>query len=215
MKMIDYLKRGGVQLCLLLLISVSITAQVRKKRPVVKRTATTQAVRKADLVYFDLKGKAHTCIVWSNAGGERDKRIFDANGKWIGYEDDAGYNTWNTISGILRDAKGRIVQYKENNEYFNRTVNITYEYSGNHVETVESVYATGAKERLKSNYDYRGVPSIILSTYEEGDNRELTIYYCRDYRFDSHGNWTSCTRKFDMEGETHYESISRIITYYK
>ena len=54
--MIDYLKRGGVQLCLLLLISVSITAQVRKKRPVVKRTATTQAVRKADLVYFDLKG---------------------------------------------------------------------------------------------------------------------------------------------------------------
>lgn len=85
MKMIDYLKRGGVQLCLLLLISVSITAQVRKKRPVVKRTATTQAVRKADLVYFDLKGKAHTCIVWSNAGGEKDKRIFDANGKWIGY----------------------------------------------------------------------------------------------------------------------------------
>ena len=80
MKMIDYLKRGGVQLCLLLLISVSITAQVRKKRPVVKRTATTQAVRKADLVYFDLKGKAHTCIVWSNAGGEKDKRIFDANG---------------------------------------------------------------------------------------------------------------------------------------
>ena len=73
--MIDYLKRGGVQLCLLLLISVSITAQVRKKRPVVKRTATTQAVRKADLVYFDLKGKAHTCIVWSNAVGESSKRI--------------------------------------------------------------------------------------------------------------------------------------------
>lgn len=213
--MIENLKRVGVLLCLLLFVSVSITAQVKKKRTVVKRTATTQATRKADLIYFDLKGKAHTCIEWSNAGGERNKRVFDANGKWIGYKEDNGNNLWNSISGIQRDAKGRIVQYKENNDYYNRTVNITYVYAGNHVKTVEYVYETGAKEKLKYNYDYRGVPSIILSTYEEGDNSEMTVFYCRDYEFDSHGNWTSCTRKFEMGGDTRYESISRIITYYK
>lgn len=167
------------------------------------------------MFYFDLKGKAHTCIEWSNAGGERNKRIFDANGRWIGYKDDSGYSLWNTVSGIRRDAKGRIVQYKENNDYNNKTVDITYDYGGNHVETVVSLYAEGAKETLKYNYDYRGVPSIVFCTYEKGDDRELTIYYYRDYEFDSHGNWTSCTRKYNMGGETYYESITRIITYYK
>lgn len=85
----------GVIFSLLMFISVSMTAQVIKKTTTVKRTAVAQTKPVLDLACFELKGKVHTCIEWSNAGGPRNKRIFDRNGKWIGYRDDGGFNIWN------------------------------------------------------------------------------------------------------------------------
>ena len=91
-----FLRSSGIVFSMLLLVSVSATAQVKKKA-VVRKTTTAQTVKVADLSCFDLKGKVHTCIVWSNAGGEKSKRIFDVNGKWVGYRDDAGWNLWKNI----------------------------------------------------------------------------------------------------------------------
>lgn len=107
------LKISGVVFSLLLLAVVSATAQVKKKT-IVRKTSVSQSVKVADLSCFDLKGKVHTCVEWSNAGAGRNKRIFSSNGKWIGYRDDAGWNIWKNISGLRRDAKGRIVFIERN-----------------------------------------------------------------------------------------------------
>ena len=61
----------GVIFSLLMFISVSMTAQVKKKTTTVKRTVVAQTKPVLDLTCFDLKGKVHTCIEWSNAGGPR------------------------------------------------------------------------------------------------------------------------------------------------
>lgn len=124
-----FLRSSGIVFSMLLLVSVSATAQVKKKA-VVRKTTTAQTVKVADLSCFDLKGKVHTCIVWSNAGGEKSKRIFDANGKWVGYRDDAGWNLWKNISGLRRDAKGRIVFYREKGENGVVPRAITYDTAG-------------------------------------------------------------------------------------
>lgn len=79
--MSKFFKTLGVLFSLLLLTSVSMTAQVKKKTTTVKRTVVAQTKPVLDLTCFDLKGKVHTCIEWSNAGGPRHKRIFDRNGK--------------------------------------------------------------------------------------------------------------------------------------
>lgn len=65
-----FLRSSGIVFSMLLLVSVSATAQVKKKA-VVRKTTTARTVKVADLSCFDLKGKVHTCIVWSNAGGEK------------------------------------------------------------------------------------------------------------------------------------------------
>lgn len=75
----------------------------------------------------------------SNAGAGRNKRIFSSNGKWIGYRDDAGWNIWKNISGLRRDAKGRIVFYREKYEDSSTPRAISYDSAGR-VSKVESVY---------------------------------------------------------------------------
>lgn len=51
-----FLRSSGIVFSMLLLVSVSATAQVKKKA-VVRKTTTAQTVKVADLSCFDLKGK--------------------------------------------------------------------------------------------------------------------------------------------------------------
>lgn len=135
----------GVIFSLLMFISVSMTAQVKKKTTTVKRTVVAQTKLVLDLTCFDLKGKVHTCIEWSNAGGPRNKRIFDRNGKWIGYRDDGGFNIWNNISGLKRDAKGRITFYREKDDDYTVPKAISYDSAGR----VSKITSVLTKKQMK------------------------------------------------------------------
>ena len=55
--MSKFFKTLGVLFSLLLLTSVSMTAQVKKKTTTVKRTVVAQTKPVLDLTCFDLKGK--------------------------------------------------------------------------------------------------------------------------------------------------------------
>ena len=193
-------------------MAVSATAQVKRKT-VVRKSSTTQTAKVADLSCFDLKGKVHTCMVWSNAGGERNKRVFDINGKWIGYRDDAGWSLWKNISGLKRDAKGRIVFYREKGENGVVPRAITYDAAGR-VAKVESDYSEETDYTL---YYYNSKGLLVKAVEKAVDMSEenTTVYKYGDYEFDSHGNWTSRSCEFNVEGNSIFEVQSRALTYYK
>lgn len=207
------LKITGVVFSLLLLAVVSATAQVKKKT-IVRKTSVSKSVKVADLSCFDLKGKVHTCVEWSNAGGAgRNKRIFSSNGKWIGYRDDAGWNIWKNISGLRRDAKGRIVFYREKYEDSSTPRAISYDSAGR-VSKVESVYDEETDYTL---YYYNSKGLLVKAVEKAVDMSEenTTVYKYGDYEFDSHGNWTSRSCEFEVDGNSVWETQMRNITYYK
>lgn len=207
-----FLRSSGIVFSMLLLVSVSATAQVKKKA-VVRKTTTAQTVKVADLSCFDLKGKVHTCIVWSNAGGEKSKRIFDANGKWVGYRDDAGWNLWKNISGLRRDAKGRIVFYREKGENGVVPRAITYDTAGR----VAKITSEHDEETDYTLYYYNSKGLLVKAVEKAVDMSEenTTVYKYGNYELDSHGNWTSRSCEFEIEGNSIFESQTRHITYYK
>lgn len=207
------LRNLGVIFSMLLLASVSMTAQVKKKTTPVRKTVATQAKPVQDLACFDLKGKVHTCIEWSNAGGPRNKRIFDTNGRWVGYRDDAGFSIWKNITGLKRDAKGRITFYCEKNDDYTVPKSITYDSVGR-VSKITSVYDEETDETVYT-YDSKGrlVKEVFTATDMSEEN--VTVYKYSDYEFDSHGNWTSRICEFEVDGNPVRECISRNITYYK
>lgn len=203
----------GVIFSLLLLTSVSMTAQVKKKTTTVKRTVVAQTKPVLDLTCFDLKGKVHTCIEWSNAGGPRNKRIFDRNGKWIGYRDDGGFNIWNNISGLKRDAKGRITFYREKDDDYTVPKAISYDSAGR-VSKITSVFDEETDETVYS-YDSKGRLIKEVFTATDMSEENVSVYKYSNYEFDSHGNWTSRICEFEVDGNPVRECISRVITYYK
>lgn len=175
--------------------------------------SVSQSVKVADLSCFDLKGKVHTCVEWSNAGAGRNKRIFSSNGKWIGYRDDAGWNIWKNISGLRRDAKGRIVFYREKYEDSSTPRAISYDSAGR-VSKVESVYDEETDYTL---YYYNSKGLLVKAVEKAVDMWEenTTVYKYGDYEFDSHGNWTSRSCEFEVDGNSVRETQMRNITYYK
>lgn len=200
-------------LALLLVASVSATAQVKKRTAVRKNAPVKTLQQVADLSCFDLKGKVHTCIQWSNAGGERNMRIFAANGRWIGYKDDAGFSLWKNISGLKRDAKGRIVFYREKNESNVVPRSITYDSVGR-VAKIESVYDEETDYTL-FYYNSKGLLVKAVEKAVDMSEESTTVYKYSDYEFDSHGNWTSRQCEFVADDNSIIESQMRNITYYK
>lgn len=203
----------GVLFSLLMFTNVSMTAQVKKKTTTVKRTVVAQTKPVLDLTCFELKGKVHTCIEWSNAGGERNKRIFDRNGKWIGYHDDGGFDIWNYIVGLKRDAQGHIVFYCENGDDYSTPRAFTYDAAGR-VATIKSVFED--KTYVTTNY-YNSKGLLVKAVEKATSKTEVTttIYKYSCYEIDSHGNWTTRICEFDFDGNHVREGIFRNITYYK
>lgn len=200
-------------MALLVIASVSATAQVKKRTTVGKTTQAKAVQQVADMACFDLKGKVHTCMEWSNAGGERNKRIFAANGRWIGYKDDAGYSLWKNISGLKRDAKGRIVFYREKGENGVVPRSITYNSAGR-VAKIESVYDEETDYTLYY-YNSKGLLVKAVEKAVDMSQENTTVYKYSGYEFDSHGNWTSRQCEFVIDGNSIIESQMRNITYYK
>lgn len=90
---------------------------------------------------------------------------------------------------------------------------ITYDTAGR-VAKITSEYDEETDYTL---YYYNSKGLLVKAVEKAVDMSEenTTVYKYGNYELDSHGNWTSRSCEFEIEGNSIFESQTRHITYYK
>ena len=116
---------------------------------------------------------------------------------------------------LINKVKSKCCGIKDREKYEDSSTPraISYDSAGR-VSKVESVYDEETDYTL---YYYNSKGLLVKAVEKAVDMSEenTTVYKYGDYEFDSHGNWTSRSCEFEVDGNSVRETQMRNITYYK